>query len=63
MSDASWTRIAETGSFGALRVAGWVSRVFGRRVIRAGLWPVACYFYLRNEPARRGSLQYQARLK
>jgi len=57
-----WAQLAERGSLGALRLAAWIHRVLGRRVMHGALWIASAYFYLTNRVAREGSRQYLERL-
>jgi len=57
-----WTRIAERGSAGALRLAVWFHRTFGRAPMRVVLWGIALYFWLFHAEAVRGSQDYLATL-
>jgi len=59
---ARWAEIAEIGSARALRVAGLLQRLLGRRGARLLLWPAVLYFFARNGQARRASRAYLERI-
>jgi predicted LPLAT superfamily acyltransferase len=57
-SSPGWTGFAERGSLRALRAAQALHRLFGRRLTRAILLPLAAYFALTAGSARRASREY-----
>jgi len=62
MSQDRWARIAESGTFRAMRFVGWSHRTFGRGPSVALLWLAAAYFLVRSRPARRASRRYLERV-
>jgi predicted LPLAT superfamily acyltransferase len=62
MSGDRWTRIAESGSWRAMRFVGWFHRRFGRAPSVTLLWLAAAYYLVRSRPARLGSLRYLRRV-
>ena len=64
MSERSrWDAVAESGSMAALRVAGFIHRLFGRRVAWLLLRPVAAYYYLTEPSSTRTTLDYLQTLR
>ena len=53
-----WERNAERGTVGALRLAVFLQRAFGRRLSRGMILPVALYFWLSDPAGRRASRLY-----
>ncbi|MCH7644521.1 MAG: hypothetical protein IH974_06755 [Myxococcales bacterium] len=62
MSAAHWSEVAERGSVGALRFAGWMHRNFGRRPMQVLLWGASLYFFLFAPSVRRASRRYLERI-
>lgn len=62
MSGDRWTRVAESGTTGALRLGGWLHRTLGRAPTVALLWLPALYYVVRRSDVRRASRAYLARV-
>jgi predicted LPLAT superfamily acyltransferase len=57
-----WEEQRERSTYTALRLMIWASLFFGRRVIRAVLWPIVGYFLLTSPAARMHSRHALTRL-
>jgi predicted LPLAT superfamily acyltransferase len=55
-----WSRLAERGSMGAIRLLVWTHRAFGRGAARALLDLAVLYYYLRERAWRGSSRRYLA---
>jgi predicted LPLAT superfamily acyltransferase len=62
MSEDRWARIAESGTWRALRFVGWSHRAFGRGPSVTLLWLAAAYFLVRSGTTRRASQRYLGRV-
>ena len=58
MSADRWAEIAEIGTMRALRVAGALQRLLGRRLAFVPIWPAVLYYYVFNRRIRRASRHY-----
>lgn len=57
-----WSRLAERGSMGAVRVVAFLYRKLGRRVLELLVTPTAAYYFLRERASRRASRGYLERV-
>lgn len=59
----AWRQQPERGNRTGIRVMVWVSKLLGRRVARALLYPVCVYFLLGTGPARRAIVRFHERVQ
>jgi len=57
-----WSRFAERGSLGAVRLVAFLYRKLGRRVLELLVTPTATYYFLRERASRRASRDYLDRV-
>ena len=60
---ARWDAVTESGSVAALRLAGFIHRLAGRRVTALFLRPIAAYFHLTAPSSTRTTLDYLRTLR
>ena len=57
----SWAGLPERGTSASLEVIAWIAVRFGRAVARLLLLPIALYFLITAQAARRASYEFQKR--